>query len=88
MERIDIYDELHMGLVRISEEAETLQPFGIVWNNPLHKKRPDKRDGLALIQTPDQLLTRRFTVEFTDRSFTLKFLGKMRTFTSDYFEGT
>lgn len=85
MEKFDKDDAFHTAVSKIAVEAEHSPPMGIVWNVPKNARHGHKWEGIAIIQQGEELLTRRFTVDFTPKSFVLKFLGKTRHFTSDYF---
>jgi hypothetical protein len=77
-------DEFHRHMLNVCTRQSAGRLLGIFWNPSLNK--PGQRAGVAIVMNGAELVSRRFTVEHTDFSYSLKFLGRNLVKESDYFK--
>lgn len=76
-------DEFHKLLGLLNKKYGHGEIIAIVWST---NDKPGKRTGMAVCQLRDGMTSKRFTVDYDAKNYTLKFLGKFRTVQSDYFD--
>ena len=82
-ESYDGNDEFHRELHALNRAQGDGYISAIVWNDGIQK--PGTRSGMVICQHPSSMTARRFTVEHSSKTYTLKFLSKTVRIVSDYF---
>ncbi len=83
-ENFDTLFEFHRLLDEVNKVHGLGKIIAVVWSTT--QVREGTYSGMVILEDNTVLTSRRFTVHYTRKDYTLKFLGKSRHVVSDYFE--